>query len=321
MKRLIVPLLAALLAALPLPAFAQAWPTKVVKVIVPYPPGGAVDVVARRVAQKLQEQTGQPFVVENRPGAAGSIGCMQAARSPADGYTLVANDMSYSLMPHVFKQLPWDHDKDLVAITSTMFTPYALAVRADGPYKTLADLVAAAKAKPDTIMFGSGGPGTAPHFAAEQFQITAKISLMHVPYKGAAEAMTGLISGQVDLLLASPASLLSQAKAGRARILAISGERRQPALPDVPTFAEAGLREFGIMNFNGLWAPKGTPPEVLARIQSETAKAVASADVRAFFESQVGQPGGTPTEEFAAQVRETTRRWGEVAAVAKVEKQ
>ena len=313
--------LATLLCALPLFAAAQAWPTKPVKVIVPYPPGGAVDVVTRKVAQKLAEQTGQPFVVENRPGATGTIGCLQVARSAPDGYTLLANDMTYSLLPHVFAHLPWDHEKDLVPVTTTMFAPYAMAVRADGPYKTLAALIAAAKAEPGKLTFGSGGQGTAPHFAGELFMITTKTSLTHIPYKGASEAMTGLIGGQVDLLLASTASLLAQAKGGRARILAISGERRQPVVPDVPTFAEAGLPGYGIVNFNGLWAPKGTPDAVVAKIQSETAKAVATADVKAFFESQGGEPGGTPSAEFARRVHETTRLWGTVAATAKVEKQ
>lgn len=317
MKRL----LAALLTALPLAAFAQAWPTKPVKIVVPYPPGGAVDVVTRKVAQKLAEQTGQPFVIENKAGATGTIGSAQVAQSPADGHTLLANDMTYSLLPHVFKKLPWDHESDLVPVTTTMFAPYGLAVRADGPYKTLADLIAGAKANPGKLNFGSGGNGTAPHFAAELLMLTTKTSITHVPYKGAAEAMTALIGGQVDLLLASTASLLGQTRAGKARIVAISGDRRASILPDVPTFAQAGLPEYGIMNFNGLWAPKGTPPAVLARIQSETAKAVSSADLKAFFETQAGEPGGTPTAEFAKRVQETTRLWGRVAEAAKVEKQ
>lgn len=313
--------IAALLLAFPLIASGQAWPTKPVRIVVPYPPGGAVDVVARKVAQKLQEQTGQPFVIENKPGATGTIGSQQVARSAPDGYTLLANDMTYSLLPHVFKQLPWDHEKDLVAITTMMFLPYGLAVRGDGPYKTLASLIAAAKAEPGKLSYGSGGPGTAPHFAAEQFMIVTKTSFTHIPYKGAAEAMTGLISDQVDMVLASTASLLAQAKSGKARLLAISGDRRQPVLPDVPTFKEAGLPEFGIMNYNGLWAPKGTPPAIIAKIHAETVKAVAAADVKAFFEAQGGEPGGTPPAEFAAKVQETTRTWAVVAEKAKVEKQ
>lgn len=314
-------IVATLLTVLPLAAAAQAWPTKPVKIIVPYPPGGAVDVVTRKVAQKLSEQTGQPFVIENKAGATGTIGSAQVAQSPADGHTLLANDMTYSLLPHVFKKLPWDHESDLVPVTTTMFAPYGLAVRADGPYKTLGDLIAGAKANPGKLNFGSGGNGTAPHFAAELLMLTTKTSITHVPYKGAAEAMTALIGGQVDLLLASTASLLGQARAGKARIVAISGDRRASILPDVPTFAQAGLPEYGIMNFNGLWAPKGTPPAVLARIQSETAKAVAAPDVKAFFESQAGEPGGTPTAEFAKRVQDTTRLWGRVAEAAKVEKQ
>lgn len=177
MKRAI----AALLTALPLTALAQAWPTKPVKIIVPYPPGGAVDVVTRKVAQKLSEQTGQPFVIENKAGATGTIGSAQVAQSPADGHTLLANDMTYSLLPHVFKKLPWDHENDLVPVTTTMFAPYGLAVRADGPYKTLADLIAGAKANPGKLNFGSGGNGTAPHFAAELLMLTTKTQLTHVP--------------------------------------------------------------------------------------------------------------------------------------------
>ncbi len=320
MKRLLALAAAACLAA-PLSVLAQAWPAKAVKIVVPYPPGGAVDLVTRKVAQKLAEQTGQPFVVENKPGATGTIGCLQVAKSAPDGYTLVANDMTYSLLPHVFAKLPWDHDTDLVPVTTTMFAPYGLAVKADGPHGNLAALIAAAKAQPGKLAFGSGGQGTAPHFAGELFMATTGTSLLHVPFKGAAEAMTALVGGHVDLLLASTASLLAQARGGKARILALSGERRQPVVPDVPTFAEAGLKEFGIMNFNGLWAPKGTPAEVMARIQSETAKAVASAEVKAFFESQGGEPGGTPSAEFARRVQETTRLWGPVASRARIEKQ
>jgi tripartite-type tricarboxylate transporter receptor subunit TctC len=310
----------ALLAA-SLCAQAQSWPTKPVKIIVPYPPGGAVDVATRKVAQALSEQLGQPFVIENKPGASSTIGSQMVAKSAPDGYTLVANDMSYSMLPYVFKSLPFDHDADLVPVTTTMFAPYGLAVKADGPYKSLKDLLDAARKEPGKVTFGSGGPGSAPHFATESLALAANANLMHVPYKGAAEAMTALIGGQIDMLMSSTASLITQHRAGKARIVAVSGNKRLPALPDVPTFGEAGVKDYGILNFNGLWAPKGTPREVIAKLQAEVVKAVAKPDVKAFFEAQGGLPGGTPSDDFARLVRDTTRSWAPVAAKANIEKQ
>lgn len=312
---------AALLLATALDAAAQAWPSKPVKIIVPYPPGGAVDVISRKVAQKLADQLGQPFVVENKPGATGTIGMALAAKSAPDGYTLAANDMTYSLLPYVFKSLPWDHEKDLVPVTTTVFVPYAIAVRADSPHRTLGELLSAARANPGKLNYGSGGPGTAPHFATESLMLAANVSFTHIPYKGAGEAMTALIGGQIDLFIASTASLMAQTKGGRARMLAVSGDKRLAALPDVPTFAQAGLPGYGILNFNGFWAPKGTPPEVVAKIQAEVAKALASPDMGAFAESQGGFPGGTKPDAFAKIVADTTKMWGPVAEKAKVERQ
>jgi tripartite-type tricarboxylate transporter receptor subunit TctC len=320
MKR-IASTLAMLALAASMHAAGQAYPAKPVKIIVPYPPGGAVDVATRKVAQKLADQLGQPFVVENKPGASSTIGAQLVAKSPPDGYTLVANDMSYSMLPYVFKTLPFDHATGLVPVTTTMFAPYAIAVKADGPYKTLQDLLNAARAEPGKVTYGSGGPGSAPHFATESMGLAANATFTHIPYKGAGEAMTGLIGGQIDMLMSSTASLMAQHRGGKARILAVSGDKRLAALPDVPTFAEAGLKDYGILNFNGLWAPQGTPPEVVAKLQSEVAKAVASADVKAFFEAQGGLPGGTNSAEFARLVQTTTQRWAPVAARAKIEKQ
>jgi len=309
------------LCAASLGAAAQQWPQRPVKIIVPYPPGGAVDVVARKVAEKLQDQLHQPFVIENKAGASGVIGAQTVAKAAPDGYTFMANDMSYSLLPYVFKSLPFDHGQDLVPVTTTMFAPYAISVKADGPYKTLQQLLDAARAQPEKLTFGSGGPGSAPHFAAESIALAANVRLTHIPYKGAAEAMTALISGQIDMLVASTASLMGQHRGGKARMIAVSGKQRLAALPDVPTFAEAGLKDFGILNFNGLWAPKGTPHDIIARLQAEVAKAVASPDVKAFFETQGGLPGGTSSDEFARLVQDTTKSWAPVAAKAHVEKQ
>jgi tripartite-type tricarboxylate transporter receptor subunit TctC len=308
------------LLAVSLGATAQSWPQRPVKIIVPYPPGGAVDVVARKVAEKLQDQLHQPFIVENKAGASGVIGAQAVARAAPDGYTFMANDMSYSLLPYVFKSLPFDHERDLVPVTTTMFAPYAISVKADGPYKTLQQLLDAARAQPGKLTYGSGGPGSAPHFATESLALAASVRFTHIPYKGAAEAMTGLISGQIDMLVASTASLMGQHRGGKARMIAVSGKQRLAALPEVPTFAEAGLKDFGILNFNGLWAPKGTPPDVIARLQAEVAKAVAAPDVKAFFETQGGLPGGTPSDEFARLVQDTTKSWAPVAAKAHIEK-
>ncbi len=312
---------AAALLAVSLGASAQSWPSRPVKIVVPYPPGGAVDVVARKVAQKLSDQLGEPFVIENKPGASGIIGAQSVAKSAPDGYTFMANDMSYSLLPYVFAKLPFDHERDLVPVTTTMFAPYAIAVRADGPYKTLKEMLDAARAQPGKLTFGSGGPASAPHFATESLALAAHVRFTHIPYKGAAEAMTGLIGGQIDMLVASTASLMAQHRAGKARMVAVSGTQRLAALPEVPTFAQAGLADYGILNFNGLWAPKGTPPEIISKLQAQVAKAVASPDTKAFFEAQGGLPGGTKSDEFARLVADTTRSWAPVAAKAGIQKQ
>lgn len=182
----------------------EPWPTKPVRVIVPYGPGGAVDVATRKMAQKLTEQTGQSFIVENRPGATGTIGVTQVARAEADGYTLVANDTTYSLLPHIFKKLPFDHEKDLVPVAAYVFAPMALVVNAGGPYKTLADLLGKARKEPGAITYGSGGAGTTPHFAAEALGMAAGARFMHVPFKGAAEATQAVLGNTIDMHLPLP---------------------------------------------------------------------------------------------------------------------
>ena len=308
--------------ALTFGAHAQTWPAKPVRVIVPYPPGGSVDVVTRKVAAKLQEQTGQAFFVENKPGATGTIGVSQVAQATADGYTLVANDTTYALLPHIFKKLPFDHAKDVVPVGAFVFAPMSVVVKGDSKFKTLGELIAAAKAEANRVTYGTGGAGTTPHFVSEALGIAAGVNFLHVPFKGAGEATLGMLAGTVDFQVASTPGVMSNVKGGKARLLAVSGSKRLAALPDVPTFAEAGLKNFnGLINFTGLWAPKGTPQAVLDRLQKELATAMASAEMKSFAEGIASEPGYWDAATFGKELAERTAYWGKVAANTAFERQ
>jgi len=302
-------------------ALAETWPSKPVKIVVPYAPGGAVDVVTRKMAQKLTEQTGQSFFVENKAGATGTIGIASVVQSAPDGYTLVANDTTYALLPHIFRKLPFDHEKDLQPVGAFVFAPMAVAVRAESPFKSLDDLLKGAKAEPGKITYGTGGAGTTPHFAAEALGIATGVRFLHIPFKGAGEATQALLSGTIDYQIASTPGVIGQVKGGKVRLLAVSGDKRLPALAQVPTFAEAGLKGYGVVNFTGLWAPKGTPAEVTARLQKEIATAMASADMKAYAESIGAEPGRWDAATFARNLGERTAYWGKVAANTAFDKQ
>ena len=295
---------------------ADAYPSKSVRIVVAYPPGGAVDTVARRVAQKLSEQTGQQFIVDNKPGASGTIGARAVARSEPDGYTLLAIDNSYAMLPYVFAKLPWDHANDLVPITVSAFSPIMVVVGKDSQFQTLQALLDYARQNPEKLTYGTGGNGSATHFAAEAFQQAANVKLYHVPYKGAGEAVLGVMSGSVDMVTASPPSVMGNIRGDQMRALAISGNERVSALPDVPTFAEAGLPQYSVINWSGLAAPKGTPPEIIATLQEEVAKALKSPDVMEFLASQGALPGGMSSDAFANLMRTEIEIWRDVAAKA-----
>ncbi|MDR7149137.1 tripartite-type tricarboxylate transporter receptor subunit TctC [Hydrogenophaga palleronii] len=296
------------------------WPNRVVKIIVPYAPGGAVDVVTRKMAQKLSEQTGQSFIVENKAGATGTIGTNQVAQSAGDGYTLLANDTTYSLLPHIFKKLPFDHATQLVPVGAYVFAPMGLVVNAQSPHKTLADLTTKAKSAPDTVSYGTGGPGTTPHFASEALGIAAGVKFMHVPFKGAAEATVGVLSNAIEFQIASTTGLMSNVQGGRMRMLAVSGDQRLPALPDVPTFKESNIGWSGVVNWTGLWAPKGTPVEVLERLHKEIEKAMASEDMKSFAVGMGAEARQVTGPAFATILKDSTDSWGKVVANTAFEK-
>ncbi|WP_244957590.1 Bug family tripartite tricarboxylate transporter substrate binding protein [Alicycliphilus denitrificans] len=298
-----------------------AYPAKPVKIVVPYPPGGAVDQVTRRIAQKLTEQTGQSFFVENKAGATGTIGAMQVARSPGDGYTLLANDTTYSILPQVFKKLPWDYAQDLVPVAGFNFAPTAVVVAANSPFKTLGDMVAYSQANPGKLNYGTGGAGTMPHFATEALQGASGLKATHVPFKGAGEATLALLGGTIDFQIASTPGVMGQVRGGKVRLLAVSGEQRLKSLPNVPTFAQAGAPGYKVVNFTGLWAPKGTPEAALETLRKEIAKAMASADVQAFADDLGAVPGVVSGPAFADKLKADAQLWEAVAAKVGVEKQ
>ena len=311
----------AMAALAPLAQAQPAWPAKAVRIIVPYGPGGAVDVVTRKMAQKLTEQTGQSFYVENKPGATGTIGASLAAKADHDGYTLLANDTTYSLLPHIFKKLPFDPQADLVPVSAFVFAPMGLAVNAQSRFKTLNDLLVEAKREANKVSYGTGGPGTTPHFATEALGIATGVNFMHIPFKGAGEATTAILSNTIDMQIASTTGLMGNVKGGKMRLLAISGDKRLPALPDVPTFTEAGVKWPGVVNWTGLWAPKGTPADVLARLQKEVATAMASADMKTFAEGMGAEARQIGSEAFGRMLKDSTDAWGRVAANTAFEKQ
>ena len=308
--------------ALSRPALAaSSYPSRPVRIVVPWAPGGAVDVVARRMAQKLSERLGQPFVVENKPGATGTIGAADVARADPDGQTLLAIDNTYATLPYLFNNLPFDHAEAFAPVSVSAFSPVLLLVNAKSPYQDLGSLIAAAKREPDKVTFGSGGVGSSLHLSAEAFQQAAGVKLFHVPYKGGGEAVTATLSGEVDMAMPSLGSGLGGIKGGLLRPLAISGSHRVAALPDTPTFDEAGLKGFSIINWSGLAAPRGTPAPVIDQLHQAMAAALRDQDMRDFLGTLAAEPGGMPPAEFATLIRKEQALWADVAKSAGIERQ
>lgn len=317
------PLKAVLAAALALVAtttLAQApWPDKPVRLVVPYSPSGTTDYAARQIAQKLTEQTGKSFYVENKVGASGTIGSDFVAKAAPDGSTFLINDTTYAMLPHLFKKLPWDHATGLVPVTRIVDTPLVVVVGANSPYKTMQDLLDAAKKNPEKLTFGSGGVGSSTHLGGELLKQHGKIALTHVPYKGAGEAMLGVISGQVDLVVTAAPTAIPQVKGGKGRALLVTSPQRLAALPDAPTSAQLGLKDFAATNWFGIAAPKGTPQAIIDRMQAEVKKAVESPDLAKRFADQGASVGALAPAEFQSYVRSQTEDWGRVIKAAGVQ--
>ena len=292
-------------------ALAQAWPAKAIRVVVPFPPGGGTDIIAREVTQKVSSSTGWTFVIDNKPGAGGNLGVDAVAKSPADGYTIVLGQTSnLAINPTLYAKLPYNPVKDLTPIGLMATAPLVIVVPTASPLKTVADVVAAAKAKPGELNFASPGNGTVAHLTGEQFQKTAGITIQHVPYKGANQALTDVISGQVQLYVSSVPSVLQQIRSGKLRPVAVTSAKRVDDLPQTPTVGESGYKGFDAVTWFGFLAPAGTPKEIVARLNAEFNKALQQPDLRKRLGEEGADPmGGTP-EQFAELIREDMARWG-----------
>jgi tripartite-type tricarboxylate transporter receptor subunit TctC len=300
----------ALALALPLHAAAQAWPSKPVKLVVPYPPGGPTDIVARVVAERLQAQTGQPFVVDNRPGAGGNLGADAVAKAAPDGYTLLVATTAHAINKSLFKSLNYDVQRDFGPVSLLTQGPLVLVVHPDFPARSVSELIAMARAKPKSVSFASSGNGQSTHLAAELFASMAGAPMTHVPYKGSAPALNDLIAGQVPLMFDTMLSAMPHVKGGKLRALAITGEKRSAAAPDLPTIAESGLPGYQAYAWNGLLAPAGTPPAVLARLSEELKTALAQPAVQEKFAAQGFATAWTSPAEAAGFLKAEVEKWG-----------
>ena len=293
-------------------AAAQNYPAKPIRIIVPYPPGGTNDAVARILGQKLTEQLGQPVVVENKAGASGNIGAESVAKAPADGYTLILVTTGHSIHPSLYPKLAYDITTDLAPVSELTSGPMLVMVNPQLPVKNLADLIALAKAKPGQVNFGSAGNGSTTHLAAEQICSLAGVKMNHIPYKGSAPAMADVIAGNAQLVLDLMFSAMPQVKGGRLRAIAITGRARSPLLPEVPTVAESGLPGFEAMVWNGLMAPASTPKEVIARLNAEIKKALAGTETKDLLQAQGFAASWSTPEQFGALIRSEIERWKKV---------
>jgi tripartite-type tricarboxylate transporter receptor subunit TctC len=298
---------------------AQDWPTKSVTIVVPFPPGGTTDLVARTLAETLSKSLGQPVVVESKPGAGTTLGADYVAKSRPDGYTLLMGAVHHTIAPSVYKKLPYDFQKDLVPITTVAMVPNVLSVNAaQTPAKNVAELVALAKAAPGTLSYGSNGNGTAQHLIGTLFQLQTGTQLMHIPYKGSAPLTTDLLAGQVTMSFDSVTPVIQHVRAGKLRALAVATPTRSSLLPEVPTMQEAGLKGFDIETWYGALAPAGTPQAVLIRLNTEMLKIIKSPEFAQKMRDAGCEPLGSTPVEMGKRIADETAKFAKIVQDGKI---
>jgi tripartite-type tricarboxylate transporter receptor subunit TctC len=301
-------------------AYAQSYPTKPVRLVVPFGAGGAPDLVARVMSPRLQESLGQPIVVDNRAGAAGILGMEIVAKSPPDGHTLVVGSAGpVAIVPSLYRKLSYDVARDFAPISMVTAIPFLLVVHPSLPVKTVKDLVALAKAKPGQLNFGSPGTGSTTHLATELLKSATGMKITHVPYKGVAAAATDLISGQVQILSGDLNTMLPQVKSGRMRAIAVTSARRSSLLPEIPSVAESGVPGFDASGWIGLLAPAATPAAIIQRVNGIVVKALATPETRSRLSALGGEVSASTPEQFAAFIRSETAKYGKVIKSAGIE--
>jgi tripartite-type tricarboxylate transporter receptor subunit TctC len=295
------------------------YPTKPIRMIVPFPPGGGTDILSRLVANKLTESVGWQIVVDNRGGAGGNIGLDAAAKAAPDGYTMVMGQTSnLTINPNLHKKLPYDPLRDFTPVSVVASSPIAFMVVSKSPFRTLGDLIAAAKAKPGDVTYATTGNGTVGHLSGELIQRTAGVKLVHVPYKGSAQAFPDLLGGRIHVFLASLETAIPQMKAGAIRTLAITSAQRVPSWPNLPTVAESGYPGFETATWYGILMPKGTPQPIVSRVSAEIVKVLESADVRERMAANGGATIKPGPAAFDAQLKSELSKWGRVIREAKI---